>query len=330
MPPSLDSAVASDWPTTESPLGTPSVWLWRLLIGLFFCIGLCLASRLIPRVVPLPPAEWYATAIMGGAFIAFALMTLLAVLADHRAHRPFTHASDHVLPAVPRQPLLRPGQISFSFVTHCLVPTPGGLRLDPTPGPFRRNRVGMYLWINIVAAGVTALVWWKSESVANRLSITAGIGLAFFAIGNLVVSLVDWLMRREQHKLCTLDINLTDGRITLGAAGDTHVLSRDQVLAVQLCAAQRKVGQRRGHLSSFAALELNLVWTEACDPGQTSPVRRATLLNLSGGYHRAVPIARQIAEALTVPLLNHATAADWELERRTAKLREPEPTGGFM
>ena len=58
MPPSLDSAVATDGPTTESRLGAPIVWLRRLRIGLLLGIGLCLAWRLIPRDVPFPQADW--------------------------------------------------------------------------------------------------------------------------------------------------------------------------------------------------------------------------------------------------------------------------------
>lgn len=97
-------------------------------------------------------------------------------------------------------------------------------------------------------------------------------------------------------------------------------LSFDDLLGIQLTLAGRprpRVGVKRGDFRGFMwCLECNLVWRD-----RFGAIQRRTLFMVDGCFGHAVDFANHLAAKLEVPVINHATAVDVELEREARRSR---------
>ena len=319
------------WPETESRLGQPDFWLFVALACIFLLIGGALISFLASPQAPQQIAGRCLVATLAAAFIGFPLLMTTAWCFAARANRPFRHATDDVLPEVPREPLLESGQVSFTALTHRLDSSASAVRLIPIPDLDRRTRLLLYGWINLIAVIVTACIWWSPPPGFAIATFRALLTVGFISIGNLTAWLISFFFDRAKQQLPTFEADLNTNRCRISTTHAERSFALSDVIAVQLCSAHRRLNLNQTGLELFSALELNLVWTESSAPSPGGAVpQRATLINLRGQGHRAVPLAQEFADALSVPLLNHATAAHWQAERQRSKAREPEREGGYM
>lgn len=325
------TARPQNWPEIDSRLGQPDFWLFVAMACIFLLMGGALISLLVSPQAPQQTAGLYLVAAMAAAFIGLSLLMTTALCLAALANRPFRHATDDVLPEVPREPLLESGQVSFAALTHRLEQSASAVRLIPIPDLYRRTRLVAFLWINLIAVVTTAFIWWSPPPAVAFAPSTALLTVGVFSAGNLSAWLFSFLIDRAKQQLPALeaDLNANQCRINTAHAERSFVLS--DVIAVQLCSARRILNLNQAGLQYFSALELNLVWTGSSPPSPGGAVlQRATLVNLRGQGHRAVPLARELADALGVPLLNHATPEHWKVEGRRSKARMPECDGGYM
>jgi len=314
------------WPTTKSQIGRPWIRLAVAILILFLAIGFgCIAVAFqewdskVPIVV-----GW----VLGGGFILFALVGLAALVSDRLAIRSFEHATEEVLPLVPREPLLAPGQVSFSHLTHQLETTSAGCRLVPKRSTFQRIDRFLYSWMVFISVLATALIWALPGSGWIPVNEKVGISAAFCVIAFVCAWLISGFYHGAMEGLVVVEIDRDQGVCVLTFPDETLTVPLQQFVAVQLCAAIRKVDLSDGP-TSFPAVELNLVLENDESADSSNPYRRITVMNLKAGFDRLIPIGRGLADALGVPLLNHATPEHWKLEEDRSKER-PCESGGYM
>lgn len=314
---------ASDWPVTKSRLGFPQAWARGIIAAIALVLGLTwLAVENVQNVNPVY------TVGCGLVFAFFALLVLL-LLPSQLANRRFLHAAEEVLPEVPRTPLLIASPCANGAITHELVQTPSSIVLRPRENPYGALPRFGYLWPIFTGVVMIALVWTPAFFADLSLfwkyfwKTVLTLGLC------LNVSLFVWIVSRAFHDppagLAVLEIDQLRKTCVITRNGEAVTIDMDQVIAVQLCAAWLKI-QDLDHedddydnRQSHGEVELNLVWRNRLGP--EAGLERTNLVNPGWQYHKLVPIARTLADALGVPLLNHATPSHWRAERGRAKKR---------
>lgn len=315
------------WPTTESRIGRPWTRLAIAVLALFLAIGvgcIAFASRETD-----PTARVIVGWIVGGAFVLFALVGLVLLISDRFRIRRFEHATDAVLPLVPREPLLAPRQISFSHLTHELETTPSGCRLHPKRSTLERIDRFLYAWMIIIGVLGVVLLWTLPGQRGMPFGVKTGISAVFLVTGLACAWLISRLYHGAMENLVVVDVDGDQEVCVLTFPDETLTVPIQQFVAVQLCAALRTVDLADG-ATSFPAVELNVVLENEESTDSSHPYRRTTVVNLNAGFDRLVPIGRGLADALGVPLLNHATPEHWALEEERSKGRSCEAAGGYM
>lgn len=309
----------SDWPVTKSRLGLPHAWAWGIIavIALVLGIGWLVAAN-AQNVNPI------FTIGSGLGFVFFAFLVLL-LLPYQLVNRRFLHATEAVLPEVPRTPLLIATPCANGAITHELEQTPSGIVLKPLDNPYGRMLWFGCLWPLFTGVVMIALVWTHATFADLALFWKAFITLDLC----LTVVIYVWFVRRAfrdpPQGLATVEIDQLEKTCVMTSADESISLDVDQIIAVQLCAAWLKIEDLDHQDEDYdnkhmrAEIELNLVWRER--PVIESGIERINLLHLAGEFQKLVPLARLLADVLGVPLLNHATSSHWRAEHRLAKDR---------
>ncbi|QGQ22204.1 hypothetical protein F1728_05650 [Gimesia benthica] len=309
----------SDWPVTKSRLGLPHAWAWGIIavIALVLGIGWLVAAN-AQNVNPI------FTIGSGLGFVFFAFLVLL-LLPYQLVNRRFLHATEAVLPEVPRTPLLIATPCANGAITHELEQTPSGIVLKPLDNPYGRMLWFGCLWPLFTGVVMIALVWTHATFADLALFWKAFIALDLC----LTVVIYMWFVRRAfrdpPQGLATVEIDQLEKTCVMTSADESISLDVDQIIAVQLCAAWLKIEDLDHQDEDYdnkhmrAEIELNLVWRER--PVIESGIERINLLHLTGEFQKLVPLARLLADVLGVPLLNHATSSHWRAEHRLAKDR---------
>jgi len=247
--------------------------------------------------------------VVGGGFVLLSLGAFVALVLGKLANRFFQHATEDVLPDVPREPLLAPGQINYSLVTHQVEPTASGIRLVPKPNLFKTRDLLIFLWMTFISIMSIAAVWLapmnRNDPVEIKVLITVGIIVS----GYSGVWIISSLWHGSETGLSAFVIDLHHRHCVLTCGKETSTVSMDKLVAVQLYAAYRKDAE-----SKFPAVELNLMWKGDCEIHDTSDrFERSTVMILGCGFHRLIPTAQELEKVLGVPLLNHATPEHWKV-----------------
>ena len=309
----------SDWPVMKSRLGLPHAWARGIIAVMALVLGIgWLVAANAQNVNPI------FTIGCGLGFVFFAFLVLL-LLPYQLANRRFLHATEAVLPEVPRTPLLIATPYANGAITHELVQTPSGIVLKPLDNPNGRMLWFGCLWPLFTGVVMIALVWTHATFADLALFWKAFITLDLC----LTVAIYVWFVRRAfrdpPQGLATVEINQLEKTCVITSADESISLDVDQMIAVQLCAAWLKIedldhqGEDYDNKHRRAEIELNLVWREP--PVTASGIERTNLLHLAGEFQKLVPVARLLADVLGVPLLNHATSSHWRAERRLSKQR---------
>ena len=336
------------WPETQSLL--PSQRWVPVVVGVMFCAtGLCVWVMLPLILASQPQPSPHASlvcAVLGISLIAIGISAFVWAASGSR-HKPFRHATNDVLPEVPREPVLADGTMFFGSPRHRLVQDDGAWRFEPDPERARRQR-RIILWLGLPLALVMEVVTVTGLLPADlgswRWALHLLIALAVAGVMAFSHLLMTWMTTAMERQIPTLTIPDGGGDLVFARPGpsplmlklakrfrstvpppvmadDTVIIPRSAVLAVQLCACRGVIASGRGR-STQEGIGLNLVWrTETA-------IRRVTLITVSTGQQLAQQ-AVALADHLAVPLLHHATPEHWATERLRAKHRAPLTSGGF-
>lgn len=315
------------WPMDATRLPQPGIGL-ALAATAILLVGFCGATALFAWHVQQiggiagawanePPA------LIGvGAFAlgtALALVAFFAVMLSVLRNAPVWHAAASVLSDIPSEPVdgrdhpfgdIQPEE-------YVLKPVEGGWWF----GLKAKNLHYGFRWFGIpwmtLVSGVIVLVIWRYTDNPRAIKAAFTCFLAF-ACGMMCV--IFWYLPKMIKALPFAAIDLASGVCKLGPEPITSI-PLDQIVAVQLCACQRR---RQDSITN--GIEVNLVWqpeSEHAEPDMQK-YRRMTLMFIVGpSVCRKARLAGELAEKLGVPLVCHATAEHWRLERRATKLRQP-------
>jgi hypothetical protein len=312
-----------EWPVTKSRLGLPQALARGIIAAIALVLGL--AWLTVANVQNVNPVY---TVGCGLVFAFFALLVLL-LLPSQLANRRFLHAAEEVLPEVPRTPLLIASPYTNGAVTHELVQTPSSIVLKPRANPYGGMPWFGYLWPIFTGMVMITLVWtpaWFADlSLFWKYFWKTVLTLGLCLNVSIFVWVVSRAFRDPPGGLAVVEIDQLRNVCVITRDGESVTIDVRQVLAVQLCAAWLKIedldhqNEDYDNKQCHSEVELNLIWRDRLGPG--AGLERINLMNLGWQYHKLVPIARTLADALGVPLLNHATASHCRAERLRSKDR---------
>lgn len=262
--------------------------------------------------------------------------------------------------ALPREPVCAEERMSAGQLHYEWADTPEGGWLRPIPGRTRRLQLAMVVWMTCFGAVMTVVLWKFGPRdpglfgvIENLMavfvfpfSVVVGLVIATFAGMACSREVTCEVRRRENRCRVTRDtddllvpfiLRQSKGlRDRYAATAPPELdLSLSDLIAVQICLYWRKVGAVESDHNGHWSLELNLAYRPSnvrLSGGATSisneDILRENLLVTSGQFERLIPVAQSLAEALHVPLINHATPADLERENKIGPTRQP-VTGGW-
>jgi hypothetical protein len=338
------------WPTTESRLYLPNQWVGLAGVALFAVSGWTMILIALPKFIEAlhkagslgqlwqQEKGWF---VGGAVALGFALIGSLLVVAWFATvigNRPFRHAAAGVLPDVPSNPLNIPGAWSHGRVTHEWMPTAHGGILVPRRGVTRVASVFIAVWCALTYAVCVTLVWVfvPAATMSNIVKILICLFVLFPALTLAILPI--WLIKWSYNKLPEVqlgglhrpfEVDNLHKTVQLSGSDGGRIIPLDQVAALQLCALRQKIGFRQSG-SQTDSVELNLVlWSDVATNGGKRAYERQNLLIMGffGQPSRLTELAVTLADALGVPLLNHATREHWDVERRAARARPPQSGG---
>ena len=205
----------SDWPVMKSRLGLPHAWARGIIAVMALVLGIgWLVAANAQNVNPI------FTIGCGLGFVFFAFLVLL-LLPYQLANQRFLHATEAVLPEVPRTPLLIATPYANGAITHELEQTPSGIVLKPLDNPYGRMLWFGCLWPLFSGVVMIALVWTHATFAGLALFWKAFITLDLC----LTVAIYVWFVRRAfrdpPHGLATVEINQLEKTCVITSADES-------------------------------------------------------------------------------------------------------------
>lgn len=308
------------WPTETTHVHKPNLGWGLAICAAFLVTGLIvlpvtaeLGPARVRNAAQAPPAiVWAMRFGLPLGFIGLGALGATAILREMLRDRTIRSAADGLLPGGLTEPVNDPRRIAHAQITHGFKSAETGWSLAPLGRVITRTQKAILVWCVGTWIMVNVLLW--------RLGPERRIGIAMTLISVSTfgfAAIAWWIMEESRAALRRFDIDESTGTFRLD--GDKpRPLS--VILAVQLCPLRIKVGpfepvtgRRWGYGAD--AVEVNLVLRER------DSVERETLLVNDADFLGAARLARELADRLGVPLLNHATATHWEAEKERAKDR---------
>ena len=232
---------------------------------------------------------------------------------------------------VPDRPLLEDGSWTTNFRSHLVrdgsnarsgVFEPDGLVLA------MRRRVVLILITGMAILTAGVMVW--LQPAASLLGGRGWLSAAAHAVVPIALEAVPavfivYAMRRIEHNLAAMHWDEQTVRVLDGAGGTVAELRRGAVIGIQAVAARDRIG-RNGNTNSVDATEVNLVY--ASTDRQREQIERTTLYRHAKHTDRDHRVARELADAMGVPLIDHTTQEHWAKEK-SRSARRPFRRGGI-
>ena len=332
----------------ESEIYYPNCWL-VFFAGLVFLLPGIAAFFVVQNKIMPGIALWIAeggTALFILVGVAVCVWSLGRIITPGRVR----HAAADALPKVPQEPLIHEGSVVIHGLTHKLVEDGKGWHFHPTKG-WLRSKVYLIGFGVPFLVGFAALLTWTFHAqlgVANWL--VSGLCATCITIlcGGTVLFIAGFLIQVGYRQLCRLDIPRRGDELTLyaikgsqpeddivkeGTMWDTlrqneetkHVISRESVVAVQLCPWKYALGDSYQGTSYTWAVQGLLILSKP----EEDQYRRVPLL-LCGDFRGAARLMRRLADVLLVPYLFGADTEGWQAECSRAKTRPPLRSGGIQ
>ncbi len=288
------------------------------MVGAVFALVGCVLLVYLP---PRGQAAWLALAFPV-AFFGLGTLLYLAVAWSIRSRKPFRHAASDVLPDVPREPVPVPpeakfdGRMPYEWLPADDPTDRGGL-LRPIPNYLRLGNWAIILWITFIALFASTLPWIVNDpkDFSAKVGLSSLITLLGLFCGGVGAGLFIWLRKVPFQMLVPVRVDWKEHVCQLGTRPDDK-LPLSQIVAVQLCAACRRTA---GGVDKM--FQLNLVWENPDRADVSEPCYHRRNLLSTTTPQGLEPVAEQLAEALGVPLLHHATREHWQREREASRDR---------
>ncbi|MEM6756335.1 MAG: hypothetical protein AAF586_04140 [Planctomycetota bacterium] len=295
--------------TERSLLKHPYAWLLWLVAILFFTLGTAALVPTLPDVIRTTRSlglieaaradeKTFVIAGIAAGFAAIGGLAFVLVSAQKLRARPFAHAPLDTLPDMPTQPLIHNRGV-FRGLRHRLRQTDDGFVIEPRPGTVRRDVIG----ITAFALAFIALIGWLCFGpLADSLPLPPA---ASFAVATLCCSaatgmIVLVLLYASRSELYSTRFNGRERVWRIELPERSVHGSMNGLVAIQLCPHyQVSGGPNRTHHWAF---QVNLV-------SGAAPYDRHLLFEAETPLHAIPRLASEIALAIDLPLVHHATPA---------------------